>query len=128
MNEVAANAVPNAIQSAGYVRVAASLATLYQVMESYDLETLYFLVNIAVSAIERVPDNDALQVLEELLDFYDLTPSWCLQRIQRVLLVVGCYRRPRTEKAKFSGSGLTCSRLRKNKSYHCSEKVRLRLH
>ncbi|CDF39370.1 unnamed protein product [Chondrus crispus] len=80
MNQVAANAVPNPIQSAGYVRMAASLASLTPDLGiTFDTETLYYLVNITVSAIDRVPDNGALQVLEELLDFYDLTPELVLE-------------------------------------------------
>lgn len=79
MNQVAANAVPNPIQSAGYVRTAASLASLTPSLGiTYDTQTLYYLVNITVSSIERVPDNGALQVLEDLLTFYDLTPELVL--------------------------------------------------
>lgn len=79
MNQIAANAVPNAIQSAKYVSIAASLASLTPSLGiRYEMETLYYLVNITVSAIERVPDNGALQTIEELLQFYDLTPALIL--------------------------------------------------
>lgn len=84
MNQVAANAVPNAIQSAGYVSTAAALASLTPSLGiTYDTETLYYMVNITVSAIERVPDNGALQVIEELLQFYDLTPALVLASYQQ---------------------------------------------
>lgn len=80
MNQIASNAIPNAVQSAKYVSIAASLASLTPSLGvTYEMETLYYLVNITVSAIERVPDNGALQVIEELLQFYDLTPALVLE-------------------------------------------------
>lgn len=79
MSQVAANAVPNAIQAAGYVRMAAALATLTpDTGITYSTESLYYLVNITVNALERTPDNTALQQIEELLDFYELTPELVL--------------------------------------------------
>lgn len=79
MNQIAANAVPNSIQSAGYVSMATALASLTPELGiTYDTQTLYYLLNITMNAIDRVPDNGALQVVEELLQFYDLTPSLVL--------------------------------------------------
>lgn len=80
MNQIAANAVPNSIQAAGYVRMAGALATLTpDTGITYTTETLYYLVNITVSALERTPDNGALQQLDELLYFYGLSPDLVLE-------------------------------------------------
>lgn len=79
LNQVAANAVPNSIQSSGFVRTAAALASLTPELGIvYDTASLYFLVNITVNAVERTPDTAALQQLQDLLDFYDLTPELVL--------------------------------------------------
>ncbi|KAI0556749.1 Plexin [Gracilaria domingensis] len=76
LNQIAANSVPNAIQSAGYVRTAAALASLTPDLGViYNTETLYLLVNITINAVQRTPDTAALQQLQDLLDFYDLTPE-----------------------------------------------------
>eukprot|EP00178_Gracilaria_changii_P025352 TRINITY_DN78133_c0_g1_i1.p1 TRINITY_DN78133_c0_g1~~TRINITY_DN78133_c0_g1_i1.p1 ORF type:complete len:1842 (+),score=228.92 TRINITY_DN78133_c0_g1_i1:684-6209(+) len=79
LNQIAGNSVPNAIQSAGYVRTAAALASLTPALGiTYNTETLYFLVNITINAVQRTPDTAALQQLQDLLDFYDLTPELIL--------------------------------------------------
>ncbi|PXF40881.1 Plexin-D1 [Gracilariopsis chorda] len=80
LNQIAANSVPNAIQSAGYVRTAAALASLTPDLGiEYDSETLYLLVNITINAVQRTPYTAALQQLQDLLDFYDVTPELILQ-------------------------------------------------
>ncbi|CAN8064751.1 unnamed protein product [Agarophyton chilense] len=79
LNQIAGNSVPNAIQSAGYVRTAAALASLTPELGiTYTTETLYLLLNITINAVQRTPDSAALQQLQELLDFYDLTPELIL--------------------------------------------------
>lgn len=78
-NQIVANAVPNAEQSAGYVKTAAAMTLLtkdYNV--TYTPETLYFLVNITVNAVTRTPDTVALRQLEDLLVFYGTTPELVL--------------------------------------------------
>ena len=76
LGQIVANSVPNPIQSATYVRTAASLAQLTPDHGiTYDLEGLYNLVNVTQNAIARTPDNAALQQLEDLLQFYDLAPQ-----------------------------------------------------
>lgn len=79
LNQVAQNSVPNAIQSSGFVRTAAALASLTPDLGIvYDTRTLYNLVSITISAVERTPSTAALQQLQDLLDFYDLTPELVL--------------------------------------------------
>lgn len=79
LNQISANAVPNAIQSANYVRTAAALVQLTPELGiTYDTQTLYNLVNITVNAVLRTPNTAALQQLDDLLDFYDLTPELVL--------------------------------------------------
>lgn len=76
LNQVTANAVPNAIQSTAYVRTAAALASLTPDLGvTYNITTLYMLINITINSVERTPNTAALQQLDDLLDFYDLTPE-----------------------------------------------------
>lgn len=78
-NHIVANAVPNAEQSAGYVKTASALTLLttdYNV--TFSPETLYYLVNITVNAVTRTPDTVALRQLEDLLVFYGTTPELVL--------------------------------------------------
>lgn len=80
IGQITANSVPNTIQSTHYVRTAASLARLSpDVGISMDLQSLYRLVNITQNAISRSPDTAAMQQLEDLLQFYDLTPALLMQ-------------------------------------------------
>lgn len=78
-NQIVANAVPNAEQSAGYIKTASALSLLtadYNV--TFSAETLYYLVNITVNAVTRTPDTIALRQLEDLLVFYGTTPELVL--------------------------------------------------
>lgn len=76
IGQITANSVPNAIQSVHYVRTASSLARLSPAVGiNLELSSLYGLVNITENAIVRTPDTVAMQQLEDLLQFYDLTPQ-----------------------------------------------------
>ncbi|CAN8077167.1 unnamed protein product [Agarophyton chilense] len=59
-----------------FLQAAAALASLTPDLSIlYTTETLYFLVKITINAVQRPPDTAALQQLQDLLDFYDLTPE-----------------------------------------------------
>lgn len=76
LNQVSANAVPNSIQSTNYIRTAAALAQLTPDKNiTYDVETLYLLVNITRNSVSRTPDTAALRQIQDLLDFYNEIPA-----------------------------------------------------